>query len=252
MSWKIEKTSNEKVTKPTLIEGLPGVGNVGKIATDFIIEKLNAKKLYEITSYKFPHCVFVNEENLVELPTIEIYHKKIKNKSFLFLVGDVQPMDEVTCYEFCDKILDIFQKHKGKEIITLGGIAMEHVPKKPKVYCTGTTKTIIQKYKNRYIVGNLNEIVGPIIGVSGLLTGLAGKRKIPAVSLLAETFAHPNFFGIKSAKQVLKVLNEKFNLKLKVSELEKELTSLEKEIKSAKEKKKTIKQEPPHHTTYIG
>ncbi len=249
--WKIEKLSNEKISKPILIEGLPGIGNVGKIATDFIVDKLKAKKIFEITSYKFPHCVFVNEKNLVELPTIEIYHKKVKNKSFLFLVGDVQPMDEVTCYEFCDKILDIFQKHKGKEIITLGGIAIEKVPKHPKVYCTGTNHTIIKKYKNKYSVGNLNEVVGPIIGVSGLLIGLAGKRKINAVSLLAETFAHPNYFGVKSAQEVLKIINQKFSLNLKIKELESELIEVEKEVKKSKKAKRIIK-DHHHHTSYIG
>jgi uncharacterized protein (TIGR00162 family) len=251
MSWKIEKLSNEKISNPILIEGLPGIGNVGKIATDFIVDKLKAKKIFEITSYKFPHCVFVNEKNLVELPTIEIYHKKVKNKSFLFLVGDVQPMDEYACYEFCDKILDLFQQHKGKEIITLGGIAIEKVPKHPKVYCAGTSQTAIKKYKNKYVAGNLSEIVGPIIGVSGLLIGLAGKRKISAVSLLAETFAHPNYFGVRSAQEILKVINLKFNLNLKIKELENELIEVEKEVKTSKKAKRIIKAHH-HHTSYIG
>ena len=251
MSWKIDKVSNETINNPTLIEGLPGIGNVGKIATDYIIEKIKAKKVFEITSYKFPHCVFVNDENLVELPTIEIYHKKIKNKSFLFLVGDIQPLDEYACYEFCDKILDIFQKYKGKEIITLGGIAQERIPKNPKVYCTGTNQSIIKKYKNKQKIGNLNEIVGPIIGVSGLLTGLAKRRKISAISLLVETFAHPNHFGIKSGQEILKILNNKFNLKLKITDLDEEVIEIEKEIKKAKKTKHVLKHED-NHTNYIG
>lgn len=250
MSWKIDKVSNEKITNPVLIEGLPGIGNVGKIAMDFIIEKLKAKKAFEITSYKFPHCVFINEENLIELPSIEIYHKKVKNNSLLFLVGDVQPMDEYACYEFCDKVLDVFQKVKGKEIITIGGIAIEKMPKNPKVYCTGNTKTIIKKYKNKYVIGNLNEIVGPIIGVSGVLAGLAGRRNIPAVALLAETYGHPNYLGIKSAKEILKIINKQFSLKLNVDHLEEEVKEdIEKEIK-----KTVVKDDfnDKHHTNYIG
>lgn len=249
MSWKIDKISDDIIKNPTLIEGLPGIGNVGKIVVDFIIDKLKAKKIFEITSYNFPHCVFVNEDNLVELPSIEIYHKKIKNQSFLFLGGDVQPMDEYACYEFCDKVLDLFQKVKGKEIITLGGIATERIPKDPKVYCTGTTKNIVKKYKNGYVIRNMNEIVGPIIGVSGVLTGLAGKRKIPAVSLLAETFGHPSYFGVKSAKEILKIINKRFSLKLNLNDLESEVLEVEKEIKKA-----NIKEDPNyrHHTNYIG
>ncbi len=248
MSWQIDKVSNENIKNPILIEGLPGIGNVGKIATDYIIEKTKAKKIFEISSYKFPHCVFVNEKNLVELPLIEIYHKKIKNKSFLFLVGDVQPMDEVTCYEFCDKILDIIQKFKAKEIITIGGVAIEKIPKNPKVYCTGNNQKIIKKYKLKNKIRNLNTIVGPIIGVSGLLIGLAKKRKISGISLLAETFAHPNYLGIKSAKEILKILNKKFNLKLKINDLEDEIVEFGEEIK------KTIKtkQLKHHDSNYIG
>ncbi|MFH0798453.1 MAG: PAC2 family protein, partial [Candidatus Woesearchaeota archaeon] len=67
-----------KVSKPVLIEGLPGIGNVGKVAADFIIDSLKAKKVLEIHSYHFPHSVFINEKNLIELPIIELYHKKIK------------------------------------------------------------------------------------------------------------------------------------------------------------------------------
>jgi len=40
------------------------------------------------------------------------------------LAGDIQPTDEVASYEFTDKILDIFEKFNGKEIITLGGIGL--------------------------------------------------------------------------------------------------------------------------------
>ena len=250
MSWKIDEITKEKINNPILIEGLPGIGNVGKIAADYMVEKTKAKKIFEITSYKFPHCVFVNEENLVELPMIEIYHKKIKNKSFLFLVGDIQPMDEVTCYEFCDKILDIFQKLKGKEIITIGGIATERIPKKPKTYCTGTDQKIIKRYKNKQKIGNLNKIVGPIIGVSGLLIGLAKRRKIPAISLLTETFGHPNYFSVKSAKEVLKILNEKFKLNLKITDLEDEINEIESSIKK---KRKLSKPKRHHHdSNYIG
>ena len=59
MTWKIKRLGKVKIKNPILIEGLPGIGNVGKIAVDFIIENLNAKKIFEIYSYSFP-SVFVN------------------------------------------------------------------------------------------------------------------------------------------------------------------------------------------------
>jgi len=68
--------------------------------------------LYEFSSYTLPNSVFVNDKNTVELPKIEIYYKKFpgKKQDLLFLAGDVQPIDEVSCYEFCDTVLDILQE----------------------------------------------------------------------------------------------------------------------------------------------
>ncbi len=230
--WKIQQFGKTpKLNKPLLIEGLPGIGNVGKVAVDFLIDELDAKKLYEITSYTFPHSVFVNEDNLVELPIVEVFYKRFTGKKdILLLGGDVQPIDEISSYEFSDKILDIVQKLKGNEIITLGGIGLADIPKKPKVYCTGNTKKAIDRYKDDTLSSNLYGVVGPIVGVSGLLLGLASRRKMEAVSFLAETYGHPMYLGIKGAKEILKLLNKKLELKIDINKLDKEIRNIEGEI----------------------
>ena len=257
MSWEIKQVSKPKIKNPILIEGLPGVGNVGKIAVDFIIDKLKAKKLFEFSSYSLPHCVFINENNLMELPIIEVYYKDLKNKTLLFLAGDIQPLDEVSCYEFCNKILDTFEKDKVKEIITLGGIALQRIPKSPKVYCTGNSKKIISRYKTNGISNKIYGMIGPIIGVSGLLAGLAGKRKIPAISLLAETYAHPTYLGIKGAREILKILDKELNLNINLEELDDEITKIEEEIKTKTNRIRKIRKsrkipEISHDISYIG
>lgn len=203
-TWKIDNIGKKpKLNNPILIEGLPGIGNVGKVAVDFLVDELNATKIYEVTSHTFPHSVFVNEDNLVELPKIEIFYKKFNNKKqdLILLCGDVQPIDEVSSYEFSEKVLDIVEQFKSKEVITLGGIGLGEIPKKPKVYCTANTKKIVQKYKNGMVNDQLYGVVGPIIGVSGLLVGLAKKRNIDAISFLAETYGHPMYLGIQGAMQ---------------------------------------------------
>jgi len=138
--WNFEllQKSVPKLTKPVLIVGLPGIANVGKIAADFIIDEVKAKKLYNVVSYDLPNSVFVNDKNLVELPVIEVYYKKLNGKGhdLLILTGDVQPTYEASCYEFCEAVLDKFQSMGGAEIVTLGGIGLSQIPKKPTVYCT--------------------------------------------------------------------------------------------------------------------
>ena len=230
--WKIMQFGKmPRLNKPVFIEGLPGIGNVGKVAVDFLIDELKAKKLYEITSYTFPHSVFVNEDNLVELPIVEVFYKQFSGKKdLLMLGGDVQPVDEVSSYEFSEKVLDIVEKFNGKEVITLGGIGLGEIPKKPKVYCTGNSRKIIDRYKNDSVSNKLYGVVGPIVGVSGLLLGLASRRKIEAISFLAETYGHPMYLGIKGAKEILKVLNRELKLSIDVNKLDKEIKDIESEI----------------------
>ena len=230
--WKIAQFGKTpKLNNPLLIEGLPGIGNVGKVAVDFLIDELKAKKLYEITSYTFPHSVFVNEDNLVELPIVEVFYKQLSGKRDLLLLGgDVQPIDEISSYEFSEKVLDIVKRFHGREIITLGGIGLADIPKKPKVYCTGNTKKIIEKYKNEMVSNKLYGIVGPIVGVSGLLLGLASRRNMEAISFLAETYGHPMYLGINGAKEILKVLNKELELKIDINKLDREIKDIESEI----------------------
>lgn len=236
--WQIttEAKRMPKLNQPLFIEGLPGIGNVGKIAVDFLIEELKAKKLYSFFSHRFPHSVFVNEDNLVEMPKIEIFYKKFngktKKRDLLLLTGDIQPIDEESCFTFCEEILNLMKQHQCSEIITTGGIGLQGVPEKPKVYCTANDEKLLKEYikKGTLVEENIFGVVGPIVGVSGILLGLGKKRNLKGVALLAETFAHPMYLGIKGAKEILRVLEKKFNFGINMKRMSKEIIAVESEL----------------------
>ena len=224
MSWTINKTTNTNTKNPILIEGLPGVGNVGKIAVEYLIDALKAKKLYEMRSNEMPHYVFVNENNLIELPSVDIYSASIKGKNFLLLSGDVQPTTEKSCHSFCNTLIEAFEKTKGAEIITLGGIALQEVPENPNMYFTANSKQMLKKYsQSKKTKRQLHEFIGPIVGVTGLLPGLASRKKIPAVTMLVETSEIPGYIGLNEARKVVKHLNKKLNLNLNEKKIDEEL-----------------------------
>ncbi len=239
---------------PILIEGLPGIGNVGKVAVDFMVDRLNAKKIMEIYSHSFPHSVFVNEDNLVELPTVELFYKKRKGKrDLIFLAGDIQPLDEESSYEFSHKVLDILKELNGSELITLGGIGLPDIPEKPRVYCTGTSKKMIEKYrKGEKISRNLFGVVGPIVGVTGLLIGLAKEKNVEGVCLLAETYGHPLYLGVKGSKEVLRILNKKLSLDLDVQSINREIEDIEEELAKKVKDINEIMKPKKEHKDYIG
>lgn len=236
--WEItpETKTLPELGRPLFIEGLPGMGNVGKIAVDFLIEELKAEKLYSFFSHRFPNSVFVNEKNLVEMPKIELYYKKYSKKSrkrdLLLLTGDIQPLDEESCYAFCDEILRIAKRYQCTEIITTGGIGLQQVPDKPKVFCTSNDTKLLLEYvkKGMLVEKDIFGVVGPIVGVSGILLGLGEKRKVKGVSLLAETFGNPLYLGIKGAKEILRVLEKKFKLGVDINKMSKNIAEVENEL----------------------
>lgn len=256
MNFEIKYISKPDLKNPILIEGLPGIGNVGKIAADFLVDSLKAKKFIEIHSNSFPNSVFVNEKNLVDMPKIEMFYKKGK-QDIIFLNGDVQPLHEKDCYEFCEIIIDILSKYKGREIITLGGIGMGKIPKHPLVYCTANNQNIIKKYKMNSLHTDIFGIVGPIMGVTGLLVGLSYRKNISAITLLGQTYGHPNYLGVKGAREIIKILNSKLNLKINLNKLDKEIENIDKESVEIEKKNKLVKPsispvKLEEETSYIG
>ena len=66
VDWKVTARGKKPSLKsPILIEGLPGMGNVGKIAVDFLIEALEAEKFLDLDSYHLPNSVFIGEDGLI-------------------------------------------------------------------------------------------------------------------------------------------------------------------------------------------
>jgi len=232
MSFKIKILNKIQFKDSVLIEGLPGIGNVGKITLDYLIDSLNPAAFLEVYSNSFPNSVFVNEKNLIDLPKITLYYKKISGKEFIFLGGDVQPVDERASYEFCEEVLKLLMKFNTRKIITLGGIGLPRIPNSPKIYATANSKGALNIFTDKKVNKDIFGTVGPIIGVTGLIAGLSREYKIDAVCLLAQTFGHPNYLGIKGARELLKVLDEKFKFNLDFKSLNEEIKDIEKEIKN--------------------
>ena len=229
-NWSITIKKGFICKEPIFLEGLPGIGNVGKIVIDYLIDELKAKKVGTFFSYDLPNSVFVNEKNMVQLPKIELYHLYHKNKDYLFLTGDAQPAKERASYEFTKAIITLLKSFNCKQIITLGGIGLEAVPEVPDVFVTGSNKSLIKEFVSVGANPKVFGVVGPIIGVSGLLLGLAKQEKIPAIVLLGETFGHPMYIGLKEARLILVILNKKFSFKIDFKELDEEIAFIQEEL----------------------
>lgn len=246
--WKIssaiEKTCKECVTmeqvkvqyigkkpslnEPIFIEGLPGVGNVGKLAVEHLIETLKAKKFAEVYSKDFPPQVFINTDGTVKLVNNEFFYWKAKKKDqrdLVLLTGDYQGLSAQGQYELVEKILDVIEEVGVKDMYTLGGYGLGHEIEEPAVLFAVTKKTLVKDIKKYGATFRKNEPGGGIIGASGLLLGLGKLRGLNGVCFMGET---PGYLvDPKSAKAVLKIINKITNIDVDMSQLEKKAKEIE-------------------------
>jgi uncharacterized protein (TIGR00162 family) len=217
-----------KLKNPILIEGLPGIGNVGKLATEHLIETINAKKFAELHCKDFPPQVFINPDGTVKLVNNEFYYWKAKKRDqrdLILLTGDYQGLSSQGQYELVEKILDIIEELGVKELYTLGGYGLGYEIEEPKVLCATTEKHLVKTMKKYGAVFKKNEPGGGIVGASGLLLGLGKLRGLEGACLMGET---PGYLvDPKSAKAVLKVLMKVTNIKISMSALEKKAKEIE-------------------------
>jgi uncharacterized protein (TIGR00162 family) len=240
---------------PILIEGLPGLGLVGKIALRYLIKQLKAKKIAYLYSPHFPYFVLVNKKGNVRLLRGAFYYyQNPKGSDILLFTGDSQSQTIEGQYEIADRMLDFSEKHGVKTIATIGGYRME--PKeKPKVFIAATSQDVL----NKALQGGatLSASGSPIVGTAGLILGLAKFKKIDALCLLGETRGY--LPDPQAAKSVLEVLKLTFNFDLDLAGLNEEITKAETmvsrlqqiEEKRAVQAEETKKQEDKK-TTYIS
>ena len=209
---------------PVLIEGLPGLGLVGKIAIRYLIKKLKAKKFAHLYSPHFPYFVLVNKKGNVRLLRGSFYFWKNPNgpNDLILFTGDSQSQTIEGQYEIADVMLDFSQKYKVNTIITIGGYRME-TKDKPNVYVAATNKNLLDIAIDAGAV--LSHSGSPIVGTAGLILGLARFKKMGALCLLGETRGYlPDPLA---AKSVLEVLKTAFNFDVNLDGLNEEITKAE-------------------------
>jgi len=227
---KMEKTVIKEVKEvelknPVLIEGLPGLGMVGRIVTRYLAKELKAKKIAELYSPHFPYYVLVSKKGNVRLLRGNFYFGKDDDgeNDFLFFTGDSQAQTVEGQYEVANAILDFAEKQHITTLITIGGYRKE-VEKTPKVIAAATNVDLLNKaLKSKAVTSPSGN---PIVGTAGLLLGLARFRNIDALCLLAETRGY--LPDPKAAKSVLQVLQRMLKIEIDLNRLETEIEKSEK------------------------
>ncbi|MEM3596885.1 MAG: PAC2 family protein [Candidatus Bathyarchaeia archaeon] len=170
--------------KPVFVQGLPGLGNVGKIAAELLIKFCGAKPFAEFYSPSFPDYVSVNAKGTCRLPRYEFYAAPMERNDFVIMTGDTQPSfeDVVAHYEICDEIVDFAEKLGCSFVVTIGGVPLTE--EKAQVYVAATSPRIAAEFMEK---GAVIYSKGRIVGAAGLTLALAKERGIDGICLLGAT-----------------------------------------------------------------
>jgi len=230
-----------------LIEGLPGVGQVGKLVAEHLISELGAEKVAEIRSIFFPPQVLIDEDGVAALPKNEIYWYKGEEISILFLVGDFQSSSSEGHYLLSDAYLDIAEKFGVKRLYTLGGYGVGHLIDDSRVLAAVNAPSLRDEVEAAGATFPVDEPVGGIIGASGLLLGMSTYRDIEGVCLMGETSGY--LVDPKSANNLLDVLSSLLGIEVDKTRILERAEEMEEIIEKLKDMEQSKKDE---ELSYIG
>jgi len=236
----------------TFIEGLPGVGNVGKLAVDHLIDEIKCTKFASIYSKHFPPQVLVKDDNLISLVSNELHYRKsgkANGSDLIFLSGDYQGLTPEGQYELSDRILKEVMHYDIKQIITLGGYGHGEIQKEVQVLGAANNKKDLEMMTKRGIICSQDTPGSGIVGASGLLIGLGTLYGIDGFCLMGETSGY--FVDPTSAKALLEKLTKILGLRISYTELEDKAQQIEDITRQLKEMEKD-KRTRTENLNYIG
>ncbi len=222
------KVINEplKSKNPLVIVGFPGIGLVGNISCQHIIEELKMKYMGSIDSRYFPPLA-VLFNGLVYMP-VRIYESK--EKEVVVVISDI-PIHPTASYDISKILTDWMQSIHSKNIVSIAGIATTTGER--RVFGGATSPELLEKIKNKTEIFQ----VGTISGISGSIMTECYLRGLPGVSLLGET-PGPNP-DPKAAVEVIKVINNIFGLDIDTEKLLSQAEQIELELSKLADQVKT-------------
>ena len=228
---------NQKPKSPIMIEGFPGFGFVSTIATEFLIEHLNARLIGRIEGDTLTPMVAVHNTKLIE--PLGIYYDKKTNIMIFHAVTSVHGLE----WELATKLTNLARELKVKELISIEGVASQ--TEETNAYYYACSPDIEKKFK-KIKIGPLKE--GIIMGVTACLIL---KARCPVSSIFVET--NSGLPDSRAAAKVIEVIDKYLNLKIDYGPLLQKAGQFEEKLKGIMEQQnKAQEQKERKELSYFG
>ncbi|WP_435063046.1 proteasome assembly chaperone family protein [Halobaculum sp. EA56] len=223
----IEVVADPELEDPVFIEGLPGVGHVGKLVAEHLVEEFDGDLVRRVYTTDFPPQVTVDDEGLAELTHAKFHHVAADGQDLLVLTGDHQAASNEGHYSLTSAFLDVAEEFGCERAFALGGVPTGELIEDDEYDVLGalTDGADREAFEEAGVEFREDEPAGGIVGVSGLVLGLGRRRGLPAACLMGETSGY--LVDPKSAQAVLEVLQDLLDVEVDFSELEERAEEME-------------------------
>lgn len=190
----------KKPKNPIIIEGFPGFGLVGTIATEFLLDHLKFELIGKIMFYELPAMVAVHQNKVVE--PLGLFYNKEYNIVLLHAVTASAGFE----WKIADTLITVAKQLDAKEIICLEGVGSgtETLSGNAFYYTNNSKKS--PKLES-FGLKPLNE--GIIMGVTG---ALLLKSDTDVTAIFADT--HTDMPDSMAASKIIEALDKYLGLKV--------------------------------------
>lgn len=213
----------KKPKNPTIIEGFPGFGLVGTIASEFLIDHLKTELIGKIMFNEMPAMVAIHDNKVVE-PLGIFYNKKYN----IVLLHAITPS---TGFEWnvAEIIGNLAKTLNAKEVISLEGVGSGDGDPGERVFYYSNN----DKSKSRFGKIGIDPLKeGIIIGVTGAV--LLRVENAPVSCVFAET--HSKLPDSRAAAKVIEVLDKYLGLDVDYKPLLEQAQKFEDKLKNIMQK----------------
>jgi len=196
-----ELEGSAKLSRPTVVVGVPETGLVGTIAASYLIEQLKLPEIAYVDSDLLPQVVVVHDSEPKE--PIRIF-----GKGALAVVVSEVPLTAMLSYELAWELARWTKAKQGKMVVGVTGI-----PSEDRVESAGKAAPMVLAVTNDEVVRNSIKAIGAktfehgvIASTYATLLRRCTSLGVPNLTLLAESFA--GFPDPGAGAAALQVLNK--------------------------------------------
>ncbi|MCS7112411.1 MAG: PAC2 family protein [Nitrososphaerota archaeon] len=208
---------NLEFNNPLVIEGFPGLGYIGRITVDYIVEKLQAIEFARLYTPYFPQHVLVDSYGEARLLGASFYHwsKPNDGRSIILVSGDSQAQTVEGQYKLASTILGFTRRLGARRILCIGGYEA-YVDGRPKLYVAGTDPEVVGEAISMGV--EVGRIGSPIVGLAGVILGIAKFYDMKGIAVLVET---PGYYpDVVAAREAVLFVSRYTGIDIDVSDLE--------------------------------